>query len=81
MIFRCYHETKGAHVHCRFFSGPHEGALGKNGDLCFRASEFAVFQKAAPFMQFRRDQIPSDWQTIADHRRGDNQQKERGYAE
>lgn len=25
MIFRLYHETKGGHVHIRFFAGPKEG--------------------------------------------------------
>ena len=43
MIFRLYHETKGGHVHCRFFSGPHEGALGKCGELVMRVEEFEQF--------------------------------------
>ena len=43
MIFRLYHETKGGHVHCRLFAGPHEGALGKCGDLTMRAEEFEQF--------------------------------------
>ena len=44
-IFRCYYKKLGAHVHCRFFSGPQKGALGKNGDLCFRVGEFADFTR------------------------------------
>ena len=55
MIFRLYHHTKGGHVHCRLFAGPHDGALGKCGDLCMRTNEFALFKDAATFMQFRED--------------------------
>jgi hypothetical protein len=43
MIFRIHHETKGGHVHCRFFAGPHEGALGKCGEFTMRADEFDHF--------------------------------------
>jgi hypothetical protein len=45
MIFRIYHEAKGAHVHCRFFSGRHEGALGKCGDFVMRTAEFESFRQ------------------------------------
>lgn len=55
MIFRIYHETKGGHVHMRVFSGAHEGAIGKCGDLCMRIDEFDQFKEAATFIQFRRE--------------------------
>ncbi len=55
MIFRLYHETKGGHVHCRLFSGPHDGALGKCGDLTMKVEEFALFQGSATFIQFREE--------------------------
>jgi hypothetical protein len=53
MIFRLYHETRGAHEHCRLFAGDHEGALGKCGDLVMRVQEFAQFRASATFIQFR----------------------------
>lgn len=52
MIFRVRYELAGGHVYMRFFSGPHEGALGKCGNLCMRAEEFGMFRNAATFMQF-----------------------------
>jgi hypothetical protein len=52
MIFRLYYETSGGHVHCRFFAGPHEGALGKCGDLTMRVEGFKWFRAAATFIQF-----------------------------
>ena len=55
MIFRLYHETKGGHVHCRFFAGPHDGALGKCGDLTMKVEEFDLFRTAATFIQFREE--------------------------
>ncbi len=55
MIFRIYHETKGGHVHMRVFSGSHDGALGKCGDLCMRVNEFDAFREACNFIQFRRE--------------------------
>lgn len=55
MIFRLYYEVKGGHVHCRLFAGPHDGALGKCGDLCMRTNEFNLFRDAATFMQFRKE--------------------------
>jgi hypothetical protein len=62
VIFRLYHETRGAHEHCRLFSGPHEGALAKCGDLVMRSEEFAQFRASATFIQFRpeRGQIGGD---------------------
>ena len=48
MIFRIHHETQGGHVHCRFFSGPHDGALGKCGELTMRVEEFEQFAWTAP---------------------------------
>lgn len=53
MIFRLFHETRGGHVHCRLFVGPHEGALGKCGDITMRVNEFELFKDAATFIQFR----------------------------
>lgn len=55
MIFRCYYEQAGGHVHCRMFSGKQDGALGKNGDLTFRIDEFDDFKNSSPFIQFRPD--------------------------
>jgi hypothetical protein len=55
MIFRIYHETAGGHVHCRLFSGSHDGALGKCGDFCMRVDEFDAFRSAATFAQFREE--------------------------
>ncbi len=55
MIFRLYHETKGGHVHCRLFAGPHDGALGKCGDLTMKVEEFKWFRSAATFIQFREE--------------------------
>ena len=52
MIFRLYHETKGGHVHCRFFSGPHDGALGKCGDLVMKVEEFASLVDACPMIDY-----------------------------
>lgn len=54
MIFRCYHEQRGAHVHFSIFAGPQEGALGKCGDMCMRAEEFSDFANAnRSLMEFR----------------------------
>jgi len=36
----------------RIFAGPHEGALGKCGDLTMRNEEFKLFRDAATFIQF-----------------------------
>ncbi len=55
MIFRLYYETRGGHVHCRLFAGKGEGALGKCGDITMRVDEFALFQAAATFIQFRQE--------------------------
>lgn len=44
MIFRCYHETLGGHVHCRLFAGKSEGALGMCGKFVMRVEEFEVFR-------------------------------------
>ena len=55
MIFRLYHETQGGHVHCRFFAGPHDGALGKCGDLTMTVAEFDVFKENTPFIQYREE--------------------------
>lgn len=52
MIFRIRYVARGGHVHCRFFSGPHEGALGKCGDLVMRLDEFKAFRDSATFIQF-----------------------------
>ena len=52
MIFRLYHETKGGHVHCRLFAGPHEGALGKCGDFVMRIKEFASLVDACPMIDY-----------------------------
>jgi hypothetical protein len=52
MVFGIRFKTLGGHVHCRLFSGPHEGALGKCGELCMRVEEFDLYQRAATFMQF-----------------------------
>ena len=52
MIFRMYYRILGGHAHCRLFVGPHEGTLGKCGDLCMRTEEFKLFRDAATFMQF-----------------------------
>lgn len=43
-IFRIYYKLLGGHVHCRFFAGPKEGALGKCGNLVFRKKEFETFK-------------------------------------
>ena len=53
MIFRLYHETRGAHVHCRLFAGPREGALGKCGDLVMREPEFEEFKERCPSIEYR----------------------------
>lgn len=58
MIFRLYHFTQGGHVHCRLFAGPHNGALGKCGDLVMRTGDFDLFKNAATFIQFHEDQGP-----------------------
>lgn len=52
MIFRLYHETQGGHVHLRLFAGPHEGALGKCGDLVMRIEEFASLVDACPMIDY-----------------------------
>ena len=52
MIFRLHHETKGGHVHCRFFAGKHEGALGKCGELTLRVEEFASLVDACPMIDY-----------------------------
>lgn len=52
VIFRIRFEQAGGHVHMRLFSGPHEGALGKCGDLCMRVEEFYQFRDIATFVQF-----------------------------
>jgi hypothetical protein len=57
MIFRLYHETRGAHVHCRLFAGPREGALGKCGDLVMRDAEFHAFVDRFPGMEFRKEGV------------------------
>lgn len=48
MIFRVRYYPEplaGAHVHCRLFAGPHDGALGKCGDLTMRHEEFRRFMR------------------------------------
>jgi hypothetical protein len=45
MILRIRYRVQGAHVHCRVFIGPHEGALGLCGELVFRPDEFEVIQQ------------------------------------
>lgn len=62
MIFRLYHVLQGGHVHCRLFAGPHDGTLGKCGDLVMRKDEFTLFKDAATFMQFREEQTKGDRQ-------------------
>ncbi len=52
MIFRLYHETRGGHVHCRLFAGPHEGALGKCGEFTMRVEEFASLVDACPMIDY-----------------------------
>ena len=52
MIFRLYYETKGGHVHCRFFAGKHEGALGKFGEFTMRDDEFASLMDACPMIDY-----------------------------
>lgn len=52
MIFRIYHETRGGHVHCRLFAGPHEGALGKCGEFVMRSAEFAALADACPMVDY-----------------------------
>ncbi len=58
MIFRLYHATKGGHVHCRMFAGPHDGALGNCGCLTMRSDEFEQFKQSASFVQFRDEDDP-----------------------
>jgi hypothetical protein len=58
VIFRIRYVTAGGHVHCRFFTGPHEGALGKCGDLVMRVNEFKLFCAAATFIQFLHETEP-----------------------
>jgi hypothetical protein len=41
MILRSYYHIQGEHVYLTVFVGPHEGALGKAGDLVMRMEEFA----------------------------------------
>ncbi len=42
--FTLYYEKRGGHVHVRMFSAPRDNAThGKNGDLCFRESEWESF--------------------------------------
>lgn len=53
MIFRLYYELRGAHVHCRLFAGPHDGALGKCGDLTMRGEEFEQFMERCPTIEYR----------------------------
>jgi hypothetical protein len=60
MIFRIYHDKRGGHVHMRFFSGRHDGAMGKCGDLCMRADEFDVFREMHPNIQFRAETDPHE---------------------
>lgn len=55
MIFRCYHETLGGHVHLRLFAGKQDGALGKCGDLTMRVDEFECFRRATPGFEFRAE--------------------------
>jgi hypothetical protein len=55
MIFRIYHETRGAHVHMRLFAGPHDGALGKCGDLCMRENEFVEFIGRFAYVELRHE--------------------------
>lgn len=43
MIFRIHHERRGGHVHCRLFSGTHDGALGNCGSFIMRKAEFDHF--------------------------------------
>ena len=52
MIFRLYHEAQGGHVHCRLFAGPHDGALGKCGELTMRVQEFASLVEACPMIDY-----------------------------
>ena len=56
MIFRIRYDAAGGHTHCRFFAGPHEGALGKCGDLTMRNDEFDLFRAAATFIQFHPEE-------------------------
>ena len=53
MIFRIRYEQLGGHTHMRMFAGPHDGALGKCGDLTMRNEEFKLFRDAATFIQFK----------------------------
>lgn len=67
MIFRIWYDLKGgAHVHCRMFSGPKEGALGKCGDLVMREAEFEVFKAATPSIDFRAE-TPSSIHPVEPH--------------
>ncbi len=60
MIWRVYYVKQGDHVHCRLFCGPQEGALGKCGDLTFRAAEFTEFTRLRKVlaMDFRTEIDP-----------------------
>lgn len=45
MLFRFRYLVQGGHTHVRLFAGPHEGALGKCGDLAFRNEEWEAFKE------------------------------------
>ena len=59
-IWRCYYRKDGMHVKCRLFCGVQEGALGKLGELTFRADEFTEFTRLRKVlaMDFRREIDP-----------------------
>lgn len=46
MIFKFRYLVQGGHTHVRLFAGPHQGALGKCGDLAFRNEEWDRFRAA-----------------------------------
>lgn len=48
-IFRVYYATRGAHVHCRVFSGEGDG-LGLCGKLVMGADDFNAFAKSVRFV-------------------------------
>ena len=52
-VFRVRHETKGYHVHCRFFSAPREGAtFAKLGDFVETSDKFWGLKRAMSGVEF-----------------------------
>lgn len=46
MMFKFRYLTQGGHTNVRLFAGPHQGALGKCGNLAFRNEEWDRFRAA-----------------------------------